>query len=79
MKHIIRSTFLAVCLTLLSCIAIADEATKIGVFDWQQLLSKAPQAEAAGKRLEKEFEGPKDKLIAKQKEFQTKRDKMQRE
>jgi outer membrane protein len=52
---------------------------KIGVLDWQQLLSKAPQAEEAGKRLEKEFQSPKDKLINKQKEFQAKREKMQRD
>lgn len=55
------------------------EPLKIGILDWQQLLAKAPQAEEAGKRLEKEFQEPKDKLINKQKEFQVKRDKLQRD
>jgi outer membrane protein len=61
-------------------LAMATDGTlKIGVVDWQQLLAKAPQAEQAGKRLEKEFQAPKDRLIAKQKEFQTKREKAQRD
>ena len=71
---------LTLCLSLGTTLALAsDSSTKIGVLDWQQLLAKAPQAEEAGKRLEKEFQGPKDKLINKQKEFQTKRDKLQRD
>lgn len=61
-----------------SSFAAAADA-QIGVLDWQQLLTKAPQAEEAGKRLEKEFQAPKDKLVNKQKEFQTKRDKWQRD
>lgn len=52
---------------------------KIGVLDWQQLLTKAPQAEEAGKRLEKEFQARKDKLINKQKDFQAKQEKIQRD
>lgn len=80
MKQVIRSILLTVCLGLGSTFAAASDAPiKIGVLDWQQLLSKAPQAEEAGKRLEKEFQAPKDKLINKQKEFQAKRDKMQRD
>lgn len=80
MKQVIRSILLLLCVSLGSTFAVASDApTKIGVLDWQQLLAKAPQAEEAGKRLEKEFQGPKDKLINKQKEFQTKRDKMQRD
>jgi outer membrane protein len=68
------------CVSLGSSFAMAsDTPVKIGVLDWQQLLSKAPQAEEAGKRLEKEFQSPKDKLVNKQKEFQSKRDKMQRD
>jgi len=63
---------------MVSTLAVASD-TKIGVLDTQQLLTKAPQAEEAGKRLDKEFQGPKDKLINKQKEFQTKRDKLQRD
>ncbi len=67
-------------MALCSTIALASEGTlKIGVLDWQQLFSKAPQAEAAGKRLEQEFQGAKDRFINKQKEFQTKRDKLQRD
>ncbi len=75
-----KSILLTVCVSLGSTLAIAsDTATKIGVLDWQQLLSKAPQAEEAGKRLEKEFQAPKDKLVNKQKEFQAKREKLQRD
>lgn len=59
--------------------ATTTTAMKIGVLDWQQLLTKAPQAEEAGKRLEKEFQGRKDKLIGKQKEFQTKQEKLARD
>src|SRR5438067_215544 len=53
--------------------------TKIGVLDWQQLLAKAPQAEEAGKRLEKEFQTPKDNLMKKQKDFQAKQEKLGRD
>ncbi len=53
--------------------------TKIGVLDWQQLLSKAPQAEEAGKRLEQEFKTPKDNLLKKQKDFQAKQEKLGRD
>lgn len=53
--------------------------TKIGVLDWNELLMKAPQAEEAAKRLEKEFQGRKDALIAKQKTFQTKQEKLTRD
>ena len=77
-----RTLFLTVCLGLAAShvfAAEADASLKIGILDWQQLLSKAPQAEEAGKRLEKEFQSPKDKLVNKQKEFQTKRDKLQRD
>lgn len=59
--------------------ADAPATFNIGVLDWQVLLAKAPQADAAGKRLEKEFEKPKNDLINKQKEFQSKREKMQRD
>jgi len=77
LKHLFRSIVFTTCL-LGSTLAIAAD-TSIGVLDWQQLLTKAPQAEEAGKRLEKEFQGPKDKLVDKQKEFQTKRDKLSRD
>ena len=79
MKYLIRSILFSVCLGLGSMAVLADELpTRIGVLDWQLLLSKSPQAEDAGKRLEKEFQVPKDKFVNKQKEFQTKREKMQR-
>jgi len=63
----------------ISAVAFASDPTKIGVLDWQQLLSKAPQAEEAGKRLEREFQGPKDRLVNKQKELQNKREKLARD
>ncbi len=78
MKHFIRLLVLTVSAGLFSVSALADDV-KIGVLDWQQLSNKAPQAIEAGKRLEKEFQGPNEKLIAKQKEFQAKRDKLQRD
>lgn len=77
MNYLIRSIVLSVCLGFGS-VAVATD-TRIGVLDWQVLLTKAPQAEAAAKRLEKEFQAPKDKLVNKQKEYQTKREKMQRD
>ena len=52
---------------------------KIGVLDWQQLLQKAPQAEEAAKRLEKEFQGPKTTFMNKKKEFEAKQEKLQRD
>lgn len=58
---------------------ISPNPTKIGVLDWQQLLTKAPQAEEAGKRLEKEFASRKDKLIDMQKKFQSEQEKLQRD
>ena len=80
LKYLIRSILLSCCLGVGSMVMAADELpTRIGVLDWQTLLSKSPQAEDAGKRLEKEFQVPKDKLVNKQKEFQTKREKMQRD
>jgi outer membrane protein len=63
----------------LSNLAFATDSMKIGVLDWSQLLAKAPQAEEAGKRLEREFQAPKDRLVNKQKEFSTKRDKLARD
>ena len=59
--------------------ASASVQTKVGVLDWQLLLAKAPQAEEAGKRLEKEFQARKDAFIAKQKDFQTKQEKLGRD
>ena len=83
LRYLIRFFLLTACITLVSALTtvLASEAStvKVGVLDWQQLFSKAPQAEEAGKRLEKEFQGAKDRLINKQKEFQTKRDKLQRD
>lgn len=80
LKYLIRSILFSVCLGLGSMAVLADELpTRIGVLDWQLLLSKSPQAEDAGKRLEKEFQAPKDKFVNKQKDFQTKREKLQRD
>jgi len=81
LNRLIRLVLLTVSISLASTIAAAteDRPFKMGVLDWQQLLQKAPQAEAAGKRLEKEVQGPKDKLENKQKEFLTKRDKLQKD
>src|SRR5436190_15526737 len=79
LNHLTR-LILPLCLWMGSTLAFADALpTKIGVLDWQQLSSKAPQAEEAVKRLDKEFQGPKDKLVNKQKEFVAKRDKLQRD
>lgn len=81
MKYLNFMSFilLSMCLGFGSGAMADDTSSKIGVLDWQLLLSKAPQAEAAGKRLEKEFQGSKDKFVNKQKEFQTEREKMQRD
>lgn len=54
-------------------------APKLGVLDWQRLVSTAPQAKEAGKRLEAEFQGVAQKLTEKQNDFQAKRTKMQRD
>lgn len=42
----------------------AETPVRLGIPDWQQLLVKAPQAEEAGKRLDKEFQLRKDILLA---------------
>ncbi len=52
---------------------------KIGVMDWQLLLTKAPQAEEASKRLEKEFQTPQENLNKKKKDFQAKQEKLGRD
>ena len=62
-----------------SAAAATAASMKIGVLDWQQLLTKAPQAEEAAKRLEKEFQGPKTTLMNKKKEFDAKQEKLQRD
>jgi len=51
----------------------------IGTLDWQSLLTKAPQAEKASKRLEKEFKARKEGIDEKQKTLETKIDKFQRD
>ncbi len=86
MKYLKRIVFISTCLWVVLAapiLAAADQPTstnmKIGVVDWQQLYAKSPQAEAAGKRLEKEFQDRQEKLATKQKEMQTKYDKWQRD
>lgn len=80
LKQLIRLVLLSICFAGTGLAFASDDAsTKIGVLDWQQLLSSAPQAKGAGDRLEKEFQAPKEKLMAKQKDFQAKRDKLQRD
>lgn len=85
MKHLIQFIIAPiVALALSVSMAFAGEeaapaVTKVGVVNWQQLLTKAPQAEEAGKRLEKEFQARESKLMAKQKEFQTKQEKLHRD
>lgn len=88
-KFLVLLTTSLFLLTGISAITNATEETKpaapaapglkIGVFDWQLLLQKAPQAEEAAKRLEKEFHPRKENLIAKQKELQAKQEKMNRD
>lgn len=83
LKHLIRLILLPACLMIFGITGVhasdSPSPLKVGVLDWQQLLTKAPQAEEAGKRLEKEFQGRKDKLVSKQKDFQTKQEKLQRD
>lgn len=52
---------------------------KVGVLDWQLLAAKSPQADSAGKRLEKEFKSRKDAFVEKQKQLETKHEKLQRD
>lgn len=59
--------------------AAVSSSAKIGVLDWSELLTNAPQADAAGKRLEREFQSRKDAVMAKQKEFQTKQERATRD
>lgn len=82
LKRFIRLFLLPACLLVLGTTGLhasENAVTKIGVVDWQTLFSKAPQAEAAAKRLESEFLPIKEKAIAKQKELQTKTEKLQRD
>jgi Skp family chaperone for outer membrane proteins len=59
--------------------AATTKMLKIGVLDWQLLVAKSPQAEQAGKRLEKEFKERKDTFLEKQKQLETKHEKFQRD
>ncbi len=83
MNHSIRVVGLLLGLSLSSVLLAADAALsttpKFGVLDWQRLVSTAPQAKEAGKRLEAEFQGVAQKLTEKQNDFQAKRTKMQRD
>lgn len=86
MKHYIRFLLPAVLALLISVVSFANDtqtappaSIKIGVLDWQLLSSKAPQAQEASKRLEKEFQGRKDTFISKQKEFQSSQEKLQKD
>ncbi|MEY3183009.1 MAG: hypothetical protein RLZ35_994 [Pseudomonadota bacterium] len=54
------------------------KALKIGVLDWQLLVAKSPQAEQAGKRLEKEFKERKEVFLEKQKQLEKKHEQFQR-
>jgi len=78
-----RSIGLMLLLIFASVPAFAAENTspplRIGVLDFQQLLTKAPQAEIAAKRIEDQFRPQQEKLMAKQNEFQTKQKKWQRD
>lgn len=60
-------------------VATTTPALKIGVLDWQLLAAKSPQADMAGKRLEKEFKGRKEAFVEKQKQFEAKHEKLQRD
>src|SRR5689334_13079150 len=71
-----RSILFAACLILSATVVVASDEPpiKIGIFNLQQLVSKAPQAEEARKRLESEFQISKERFDNKQKEYQAKRD-----
>jgi outer membrane protein len=72
-------TKIALFLSLLLTANISYADLKIGFVNIPAVLEKAPQAEKAKKRLEKEF-SPRDKqLVAQQKEIQTLEEKMTRD
>lgn len=85
MKQISRLVLLPFLLIFLgSSMAFANAneitpANKIGVLDWELLLTESPQAKEAKTRLDKEFQGRKDKLYSTQKEYQSKQEKLQRD
>lgn len=86
MNHLIRWVSVPACTILLGislAVGAAEGASasglKVGVIDWQPLLTKSPQSEEASARLESEFKEPKANLIKKQKEFQEKQAKLQRD
>lgn len=54
-------------------------SNKIGVLDWEVILTESPQAKEAKSRLDKEFQARKDKLYSTQKEYQTKQEKLQKD
>jgi outer membrane protein len=63
----------------LAAVPAAHAETKIGVVDYQRLLSEAPQAKTAAQALETEF-GPRQKqLEAQRKELETKMQKFERD
>lgn len=77
MKHVTAMVLVA----FLSLFALTAGAAgvKIGVINAASLLEKAPQAESAKKRLEKEFAPRDKKLVAQQKEIKRLEDKLKRD
>lgn len=85
LKQIIRLVLLPFLLIALSSsVAFANPteiapANKIGILDWEKLLTESPQAKEAKTRLDKDFQGRKDKLYSTQKDYQSKQERLQRD
>lgn len=66
-------------LALVTCIPLAHAAPKIAFVNQARLLQKAPQAEAARNKLQKEFAKRDKSLVSLQKQIKTNTDKLQKD
>jgi len=79
----LKTSIIAFALALLGLAAVVPEVLagdyKVGAVNAAKLLEEAPQAEAARKRLEKEFAPRDEKLVALQKEIKQQEEKLKRD
>lgn len=74
-----RAIFMIAALTLATAVPAQAQDLKIAVVNLPYILAKAPQAEAARKRMEKDFSARRNSLEAKQKKMVAEAEKLQRD
>jgi len=79
MKILFKILTLALCSFIFSSNAYAEGALKIGAVQVLKVLEQSPQYQAAGKRIDKEFEPRGKVLIAEQKKIKDLEDKLNKD